>query len=175
MVLCREAHGRARAALSYNIAMWKNKHVVVALLVAPILSILGWYAVGNIYGEKPHAAEEGRTYKLVGRSNCRYASGSCTLHNADFELTLEPEMLAASSVALSITASHALQSAAIGLAEGDSAPEPAPMTQTAEDRTQWQGLLPRPSSPESTIRIAVTAQGATWYAEVSAIFLEAED
>ena len=161
--------------MRYTIAMWKNKHVVVALLVAPILSILAWYAVGNIYGEKPQAAQSGEAYKLVGRSNCRYASGSCDLHNADFELTLEPEMLAASSVALTMTSSHALQSAVLGLAEGNSAPEPAPMTQTAEDGTRWQGLLPRPSSPESTIRIAVTAQGATWYAEVSAIFLETED
>ena len=156
-------------------SMWKNKHVVVALLVAPILSILAWYAVGNILGEKPRAAEEGKTYKLVGRSNCRYASGSCSLHNADFELTLETEMLAASSVALTMTASHALQSAALGLVEGDSEPEPAPMTQTAGDGTAWQGLLPRPASADATIRVAVTASGATWYAEVSAVFLETDD
>ena len=84
-------------------------------------------------------------------------------------------MLAASSVALTMTASHALQSAAMGLAEGDSAPEPAPMTPTTDDGTGWQGLLPRPASPESTIRIAVTAQGAAWYAEVSSIFLETEE
>jgi hypothetical protein len=160
---------------SYNTAMWKNKHVVVALLVAPILSILAWYAIGNIYGEKPQVAEEGKTYKLVGRSNCRYASGSCTLHNADFELTLETEMLAASSVALTMTASHGLQSAALGLVEGDSAPQPAPMTQTSDDGTGWQGLLPRPSSPDAVIRVAVTAQGAAWYAEVSSVFLETEE
>ena len=175
MVLCRGAHGCARAALRYTIAMWKNKHVVVALLVAPILSILAWYAVGNLVGEKPHAAEEGKTYKLVARSNCRYASGSCDLHNADFELTLEPEMIAASSVALTMTASHMLQSAAIGLVEVDSEPQPAPMTMTAEDGTQWQGLLPRPQTPDALIRVAVTAQGATWYAEVPVIFLETED
>ena len=38
----------------------------------------------------------------------------------------------------------------------------------------WQGLLPRPSSPDAQIRVAVTAQGATWYAEVPVIFLEEE-
>jgi hypothetical protein len=161
--------------LSYNIAMWKNKHVVVALIVAPILSILAWYAVGNLIGEKPKAAERGMTYKLVARSNCRYASGSCSLHNADFELTLEPEMLAASSVALTMTSSHALQSAALGLSDGDSAPAPSPMTRTADDGTRWQGLLPRPQSPDAQIRVAVTAQGATWYAEVPVAFLETED
>lgn len=161
--------------MSYNTAMWKNKHVVIALIVAPILSILAWYAVGNLVGEKPEAAKAGETYKLVGRSNCRYASGSCDLHNADFELTLEPEMVAASSVALTMTASHELQSAALGLVEGNSEPQPSPMTRTADDGTQWQGLLPRPQTPDALIRVAVTAQGATWYAEVPVIFLETED
>lgn len=151
--------------------MWKNKHVVVALLVAPILSILAWFAVGNLVGEKPQSVQEGETYKLVARSNCRYASGSCDLHNADFTILIEPAVLAASSVALTLTSSHALQSAALGLVEVDSAPQPAPMTMTADDRMHWQGLLPRPSSPDARIRIAVTAQGAAWYAEVPTVFL----
>lgn len=152
--------------------MWKNKHVVVALIVAPILSILAWYTVGQLVGEKPEAAEPGNTYKLVARSNCRYASGSCDLHNAEFVLTLEPGMLAASSVAMTMTASHPLQSAALGLAEGDSPTPPSPMTRAADDGTAWQGLIPRPTSPDATIRLAVTAQGATWYAEVPVVFLD---
>ena len=155
--------------------MWKNKHVIVALLVAPILSILAWYAVGNLFGEKPHAAEEGEIYTLVGRSNCRYASGSCDLHNSDFRLTLEPDMLAASSVALTMTASHRLRSAAIGLVEDGTAEAPAPMTSTDDSGTTWQGLIPRPSSPDAVIRVAVTAQGATWYAEIGTVWLEAEE
>ncbi len=152
--------------------MWKNKHVVVALIVAPILSILAWFAVGHIAGEKPQAAESGNTYKLVARSNCRYASGSCDLHNADFKITLVPDMLAASSVALTMTSSHALQGAAIGMADGDSEREPTPMTRADDDGMRWQSLLPRPASPDATIRVAVIAQGATWYAEVPVVFLE---
>ena len=152
--------------------MWKNKHVVVALIVAPILSILAWFAVGQLVGEKPKPAEAGNTYKLVARSNCRYASGSCNLHNADFELTLEPGMVSASSVALTMSASHALQSAALGLIEPGLASQPSPMTRTANDGTQWQGLLPRPASAAAMIRVAVTAQGATWFAEVPVVFLD---
>ena len=152
--------------------MWKNKHVVVALIVAPILSILAWFAVGQIAGEKPQPAEAGNTYKLVARSNCRYASGSCNLHNADFELTIEPGMVTASSVALTMTASHALQSAALGLIEPGLASQPSPMTQTADDGTQWQGLLPRPASAAALVRVAVKAQDATWFAEVPVVFLD---
>ena len=155
--------------------MWKNKHVVVALLVAPLLSILAWFAVGNLVGEKPKPAEAGNTYKLVARSNCRYASGSCDLHNADFELTLAPEMLSASSVALTLTASHALQSAVLGLVEPGLASQPAPMTRTTDDGNRWQGLIPRPASAAAMIRVAVTAQGATWYAEVPVVFLDKDE
>jgi hypothetical protein len=155
--------------------MWKNKHVVIALLVAPVLSILAWYAVGNLVGEQPQAVEEGKTYKLVARSNCRYASGSCDLHNAEFQLTIEPEMMAASSIALTMTSSHSLQSAVLGLAEGDSGDQPAPMVATDEAGKTWQGLIPRPASPDARIRVAVIAQGATWYAEVPVIFLEETD
>jgi hypothetical protein len=155
--------------------MWKNKHVVIALIVAPILAILAWYAVGTLIGEKPHAAESGKTYKLVARSNCRYASGACDLHNADFKLSIRPEMLTASSVALDMSSSHALQSAAISLFENDTDSAPAPMTRTDEAGREWQGLIPRPSSAEATIRVAVTAQGATWFAEVPVIFLEEEE
>ena len=155
--------------------MWKNKHVVVALIVAPILSVLAWFAVGQIAGEKPKPAEAGNTYKLVARSNCRYASGSCNLHNADFELTLEPEMVTASSVALTMSASHALQGAALGLIEPGLASQPSSMTRTADDGTQWQGLLPRPASAAAMIRVAVTAQDATWYAEVPVVFLDESD
>lgn len=155
--------------------MWKNKHVVIALLVTPVLSILAWYAVGNLFGEKPEAAEEGKAYKLVARSNCRYASGSCDLHNADFQLKIEPEMLAASSVALRMTSSHALQSAAFGLVDGGSEQAPSPLTATNDEGTAWQGLLPRPASPEAKIRVAVTARGAAWYAEIPTVFLEPEE
>lgn len=153
--------------------MWKNKHVVIALIVAPILSILAWFAVGQLAGEKPTAAEPGSSYKLVARSNCRYASGSCDLHNADFQLTIEPDMLTASSVALTMTSSHALQGAALGLVESSTAEgEPSPMTPSGNDGMRWQGLIPRPASSDQRIRVAVIAQGATWYAEVPVIFLE---
>lgn len=155
--------------------MWKNKHVVIALIVAPILSILAWFAVGHLVGEKPQAALEGETYTLIARSNCRYASGSCDLVNADFKLTITPEMLAASSVALTLTSSHSLQSAVLGLVDANAAEEPGPMTVTDDNRTTWQVLIPRPSSPEASIRVAVTAQGATWYAEVPTVFLEPEE
>ena len=56
---------------------FKNKHVVVALIVAPILAILSWYATGFIVDEKEHAMKDGAIYTLVVRPNCRWAN-TCT-------------------------------------------------------------------------------------------------
>ena len=152
--------------------MWKNKHVVVAMLVAPVLAIMAWFAIDYFVAERPHAAKEGAAYKLIAQSNCRYDSGQCDLENSEFKLSIRPEMLAATSMSLTMTSSHALESAAMGVIDGNDG-MPQQMTLTDDTGTTWQALLPRPASDEATIRLAVTAQGATWYAEVPVIFLEA--
>jgi len=38
------------------------------MLVAPVLAIMGYFALDFFVGETPHAAEEGQSYKLVGPS-----------------------------------------------------------------------------------------------------------
>lgn len=67
---------------------FKNKHVVVALIVAPILAILSWYATGFIVDEKEHVMKDGAVYTLVVRPNCRWASGKCTLSNSDLQIDI---------------------------------------------------------------------------------------
>lgn len=155
--------------------MFKNKHVVIAMLVAPVLAIMAWFAVDYFVGERPHAATPGSAYTLVARSNCRYTSGQCDLENADFKLSIRPGMVSASSIALTLSASHELQSAAMGLVDGDDTQPPAPMTRTDDAGTEWQALLPSPASDDASIRVAVTANGATWYAEVPVVFLQTQE
>ena len=38
------------------------------------------------YGRQATPAQAGQTYKLLAKSNCRYASGVCSLENEDFKL-----------------------------------------------------------------------------------------
>lgn len=64
--------------------MFKNKHFILALLIAPILSIIAYFGTDMALSEKPHAAKEGETYKLASKSNCRYTSGLCDMENGDF-------------------------------------------------------------------------------------------
>ena len=92
--------------------MWKNKHVIIALLVAPVLAIIAWFAVDRMVAEEPQAAQAGGAYELVAKPNCRYASGECELVNNEFRLEL-----ALADGVMTLTASHALDG--VQIATGD--------------------------------------------------------
>jgi hypothetical protein len=156
--------------------MWKNKHVIIALIVAPILAILAWFAVGQIAGEKAHVAAPGAAYPLVARSNCRWESGECELHNNDVELTILPLELGAQYTKLSLDAEFPLTQATFALlsngnevvasAEHDSSPDaPAQMIVT----------IPAFADPEAMLRVAVTVQESLYFAEVPVVFMRPEE
>jgi hypothetical protein len=155
--------------------MWKNKHVVVALIVAPILAILAWFAVGSLVGEKAHVAEPGAAYPLVARSNCRWESGECELVNNDLEMTILPLELGAQYTKLSLDSELPLTQATFALlangsevaanAEHDASPDaPAQMTVT----------IPAFADPEATLRVAVTVKESLYFAEVPVVFMRPE-
>jgi hypothetical protein len=154
--------------------MFKNKHVVVAMLVAPVLSILAWFAVDYFVGERPQAAKPGAAYLLVAKSNCRYDSGQCDLTNADFELTLRPTEVTTTSATFELVSKFPLQQATIGVVDGSRESPPSTMVASGPAATAWTTTTARPDSAESTLRIAVIAQEATYYAEVPAVFLRIE-
>jgi hypothetical protein len=155
--------------------MWKNKHVITALIVAPILSVLAWFAVGQIVGEKAMVAEPGAAYPLVARSNCRWASGECELHNNELEMTILPLELGAQYTRLSLDSEIALAQATFALlvngtevvatAERDTSPDaPAQMTVT----------IPGFADPEAMLRVAVMVEESLYFAEVPVVFMRPE-
>lgn len=73
--------------------MFKNKHFIIALLIAPILSLIAYFGTDMALSEKPHAAKEGESYKLASKSNCRYTSGLCDMENGDFKVKFRSEKL----------------------------------------------------------------------------------
>jgi hypothetical protein len=155
--------------------MFKNKHVVVAMLVAPVLAILAWFAVDYFIGERPHAAKEGAAYTLIAKSNCRYESGQCDLENSDFKLSIRPTSITAEGVQLELTAVFPLQSATLGLINDGTPAEASPMDADGAEALVWTARIDRPHNEDSIIRVAVTADGAVWYAEIPTIFLEATE
>ena len=151
--------------------MFTNKHVVVAMLVAPVLAIMAWFAIDYFIGERPHAAKEGAAYTLIAKSNCRYDSGFCDLENSDFKLNLRPISVTADSVQLEMTSAFPLQSAILGMVNNGVAAAPSPMVATNDEGLHWTTRIDAPAGDNATIRVAATAQGSTWYAEVPTVFL----
>jgi hypothetical protein len=125
--------------------MFKNWHVIIAMIVAPILAVLAWFAVDYFVAERPHAAKEGAAYSLIAKSNCR--------------------------VQLELTSAFPLQSATLGVVNNGIPAHPAEMKPTTDESLHWTSRIDRPEAETSTIRVAVTADGSTWYAEIPVTFL----
>lgn len=151
--------------------MFTNKHVIIAMIVAPILSILAWFAVGQFTGEQPQLAKPGQSYPLVEKSNCRYDSGSCDLQNEDFKLVLilqngvtGPEFL--------LSASHALEGVVLSVAAGDADVQPEPMRASDGQGLEWRMVIDRVPGPTERIRLVARASGVSYFADASTSFLQ---
>ncbi len=155
--------------------MWKNWHVVAALLVAPALATLTWFAVDRFVAERPHAARPGQDYPLLAKSNCRWPSGACDLVNESFRLTLTPAALDATALRLRIKSRYSLSAAAVGLAPAAGmSSEPVAFSPAEEGATVWSGNLPAPRGEGAVLQIVVHADGSRYFAEVPVVFLTGE-
>ena len=156
--------------------MWKNMHVAIALIVAPILAILAWFAVGQIAGEKAQVAEPGGAYPLVARSNCRWESGECELHNNDLEITILPLELGAQYTRLSLDSELPLAQATFALvSDGNEVAANAEHDASPDAEAQMIVTIPSFADPEAMLRVAVTVQESLYFAEVPVVFMRPEE
>lgn len=151
--------------------MFSNRHVIIALLVAPLLSIGAWFSVGTLIGETSSLAEPGRDYPLLAKSNCRYDSGRCELGNGDLTLTIEA-LPAASGWQLRIAASHPLLGVVLAIDENGQPGQPHTLRAGPDGARQW--LLDLPVLPAAGARLQlVAAAGASrYYADTASDFLQ---
>lgn len=155
--------------------MFKSKHVVIAMLVAPVLSVMAWFAVDYFLSERPHAAKEGAAYSLIAKSNCRYDSGQCDIENSDFKINIRPMSITSDSVQLQLTSAFPLQSATLGVVNNGIPSPPTEMNPTTDESLLWTTRIERPVADSTMIRVAVTADGSTWYAEIPTVFIVLTD
>lgn len=150
----------------------KNRHVVIALLVTPLLAVGAWFLVGYwVAGDAmtPQPAEEGASYPLVERSGCRYAGGRCVLANGDLEVELT---LPEGSTLLRAIGSVPLDGVWVSVAgAGQEAPK---MAQHAGEGRHWQVRLPVAPSPEDRLRVVVSRGGSRFFGEASLTFQASE-
>lgn len=148
-----------------------NRHVVIALLVAPVLAVFAWMGVGQLAGEQPHQAQPGQQYPLVEQSNCRYVSEACDLRNEDFRLRLT--YVAEEVPMMQLNASHPLDGVLMSVSELDTA-EPSQMHAVEADGLHWELALVTKPTRQEKVRLAARAGGSVYFAEASTAFLQEE-
>lgn len=150
--------------------MLTNKHVIAALLITPVLAVLGYFSVDALVSEKPHKAVAGSSYPLVAKPNCRWSSGRCSMKNGEFEVhfTLMDD---SESLIIQLASEFPLQGARVSLtAEGEAEDSPVDLTSVNSDATEWQANFPAPYRGTETMRVVLSTAGVFYYGETVAAF-----
>lgn len=151
--------------------MLKNKHVVAAMIIAPLLAIMSYFLTDNMVSEKPHAAEPGKAYPLVAKSNCRYESGLCTLENGELKLQLS----VLSGRYLHLESNVPLEQVTVAISNIDSEGDPQTMQISDDTGTRWQIPVQSSDLANSNLRLAlVTGNKSYFFAETPMIFAHRE-
>lgn len=156
----------------------KNKHLILAMFIAPLLAVIAYFAVDQVVSEKPQAAIEGASYKLVAKSNCRYKSGICTLENGDIEVKLRVEIIDNSRAEVFLSSEIPVQSALISFVDDlgyeTISREPRLMVASMEYPDTWSAVIDSVPTEKSILRLALRISDTLYYAETTAIFIEYE-
>jgi len=149
----------------------KNKHLILAMFVAPVLAIIAYFSVDYVVSEKPQAAQPGSSYKLAAKSNCRYKSGTCTLKNGDVEMHINAQHIGEQQIRLTLQTELPLQQAVLSyvIAGSESVPQ-----QLSADDGDWVIDLSLAAPDKTVLRIAFNIAGIMYYAETVAVFVDYE-
>ena len=152
----------------------KNKHVVLAMFVAPVLAIIAYFATDRIVSEKPHQAQQGNSYKLAAKSNCRYKSGQCTLHNGDIQVNVRVEKVSAAAIKLIIQSNMPINNALASFADDKSEIQPGTLYPSAEQENTWNAEFKLVDIENTTLRLVLEISDSLFYAETPAVFVDYE-
>ena len=152
-------------------SFWKNKQLLIATAMAPVMGLVAYFGIGALFGEKPQVAEVGQSYQLISRSNCRYASGSCSLKNVDFELTLTYEWLENGDMLLMLESENSLDGVLLALVENDTDEnQPVAMRSTGNDGLNWSMNLSQPDSERHRLHLVASSGQTLYYGDAALKF-----
>jgi len=152
----------------------KNKHMILAMFVAPVLAIIAYFSVDHMVSEKPQAAQQGGTYKLAAKSNCRYKSGACTLKNGDIEVLIRAQRITEKEIELSMSSALPIQQAIISYVDGDYISEPLQIKVFSAESNERRIRLHLDDPEKSMLRLAVNIADVMYYVETTAVFVDYE-
>lgn len=149
----------------------KDKHVVIAMAMAPVLALIAYFGVSALIGEDSLPAQSGQSYKLVEKPNCRYASGQCGLKNGDFELTLDFEQLGGGRLLLSLASVHPLDGVLLAVVESeDDETPPVAMRATSADGMGWSLEVVAANPETQRMRLVATSNQAYYFGDAALKF-----
>jgi hypothetical protein len=152
-------------------SFWKDKHVVMASVMAPVLGLVAYFGMGALIGEKPQPAEAGKSYQLVEKSNCRYNSGLCGLKNVDFELTLSAEPLEAGRLLLKLHSENPLDGVKVALIENSTDETlPLDMQASGSDGLDWSMDIEIPDPERDRLRVVASSRQILYFGDVATKF-----
>ena len=152
-------------------SFWKNKHLLSAAIIAPILGLISYFAVNALVGEKPHTAETGQSYLLVEKPNCRYASGNCGLRNGDFELQLSFERLENDQLLLKLRSANPLEGVVLAMVENEADEgQPVDMRAMGNDGLIWALDIATPDPERHRLHLAASSNQVLYYGDVATKF-----
>jgi len=156
-------------------SFWKNKHVIIATLMAPVLGLVSYYGIGALFGEKPKPAEAGQSYRLVEKSNCRYSSGLCGLKNVDFELTISFEPLGNDRLLLRLISETPLDGVKLALVENAIDEDtPRDMLATGDDGLNWSLDIKLPDPERDRLHLVASSMQTLYFGDVATKFTSIE-
>ena len=151
--------------------IFKNKHIVLASVMAPLLGLAAYFAVDALVAEKPHAAKAGQSYNLVEKPNCRRAGGTCGMKNGDFELELGFEELNEDQLFLKLNSLHALDKVMLAVVENETDEKPPmEMRMAGEDGLNWNLEINRPDPDRHRLRLVATSNQSFYFGDIALKF-----
>jgi len=155
--------------------MFKNKHVIVSLIVAPILAIISYFAIDALVAETPHAAQSGEHVALVEKPNCRYSSGACDLKNGDFEIHIQGKWIDDVQVQLTLESKFPLDGVIASHVTGEEHNVP-PINMRPLDKNglKWMLSITNPNMNNDRLRLAASANQAVYFGDASLAFINYE-
>jgi hypothetical protein len=139
--------------------------------VSPLLGVGAYLAADHAVSEKPAVAVSGRSYRLAAKPNCRYASGMCVLANGDVEVLIRATRPSPGEVELSLSSKLPISQALVSSGREESFSPPIALVGQGTLTARLELSEPR----HSALRWAITIQGAAYFAETPAVFVDREE
>jgi len=153
-------------------SIFKNKHLVVATVVAPILALVSYFGINALLSEKPHAAEAGQSYMLAEKPNCRHGGGYCGLKNADFELNLTAEWLSGKQLLITLRSVHPLDGVLVDLVKnGADQNQPKKMRSISSDGLNWSIEMAGPNPEDHRIHLVASSGESLYFGDIAMKFI----